>query len=86
MNKLKGKNAFITGTSQGIGAAISKALIEAGCNVCMHYFSSDEEPMRLKKIAKDNNQKAICLQADLTKEEDAKKCVNTAKISPKSIL
>jgi 3-oxoacyl-[acyl-carrier protein] reductase len=78
MNKLKGKNAFITGTSQGIGAAISKLLIEAGCNVCMHYFSSNEEPMRLKKIAEDKGQKAVCLQADLTNEQEAKKCVSEA--------
>ena len=78
MNKLKGKNAFITGTSQGIGAAISKELIEAGCNVCMHYFSSDKEPMRLKKIAEEKGQKAICVQADLTNEKEAIKCVDTA--------
>lgn len=78
MNNLKGKNAFITGTSQGIGAAISKALIEAGCNVCMHYFSSNEEPMRLKKIAEAYHQKAVCLQANLTNEEETKKCVNDA--------
>lgn len=78
MNKLKGKNAFITGTSQGIGAAISKALIEAGCNVCMHYFSSAEEPLRLKRIAEDNNQKAICLQADLTNEKEVNDCVKAA--------
>ena len=30
MGTLSGKNAFVTGTSQGIGAAISKALIDAG--------------------------------------------------------
>lgn len=78
MNKPKGKNAFITGTSQGIGAAISKALIEAGCNVCMHYYSSAEEPMRLKKIAEDNNQKAICLQADLTNEKEVNDCMKAA--------
>lgn len=78
MNKLIGKNAFITGTSQGIGAAISKALIEAGCNVCMHYFSSDAEPMKLKKMAEDHNQKAICLQADLTNEQETIQCIKTA--------
>ena len=78
MNKLKNKNAFITGTSQGIGAAISKALIEAGCNVCMHYYSSEEEPMKLKKIAENNNQKAICLKADLTNEKEAVNCVRDA--------
>ena len=78
MNKLKGKNAFVSGSSQGIGAAISKALIEAGCNVCMHFFSSETVPMKLKEIAENNNQKAICLQADLANEEEAAKCVRDA--------
>ena len=78
MNKLKGKNAFVTGTSQGIGLAISKALIEAGCNVCMHYFSSVTEPKKLKEMAEKRNQKAICLQADLTKGQEVSQCVRSA--------
>ena len=75
MGILKGKNAFITGTSQGIGLAIAETLIEAGCNVCMHYFSSNEEPKKLQKIAEEKNQKAICLQCDLTIESDVINCV-----------
>ncbi len=75
MGTLNNKNAFITGTSQGIGAAISETLIKAGCNVCMHYFSSGEEPKRLQKIAVTHQQKAICVQGDLTKEEDVIRCV-----------
>jgi len=76
MGTLKGKNAFVTGTSQGIGAAIADTLIQAGCNVCMHYFSSDEEPKKLKKLAEENRQKAICVHGDLTKEADVIKCVH----------
>jgi 3-oxoacyl-[acyl-carrier protein] reductase len=75
MGTLKGKNAFITGTSQGIGLAIAETLINGGCNVCMHYFSSAEEPLKLQKIAEENNQKSICVQGDLTNELDVKKCV-----------
>lgn len=75
MGTLKGKNAFITGTSQGIGLAIAETLINSGCNVCMHYFSSAEEPRKLQKIAKEYNQKSICVQGDLTSELDVKKCV-----------
>jgi 3-oxoacyl-[acyl-carrier protein] reductase len=75
MGTLAGKNAFVTGTSQGIGAAISKALIEAGCNIAMHYFHSDVVPQKLKKLAEAKNQKAICLQADLTNEKEAARCV-----------
>ena len=75
MGILAGKNAFVTGTSQGIGAAISETLIRAGCDICMHYFSSDDIPKKLQKIAEENNQKALCVQGDLTKEEDVVKCV-----------
>jgi 3-oxoacyl-[acyl-carrier protein] reductase len=75
LGTLKGKNAFITGTSQGIGAAISETLIKAGCNICMHYFTSDKEPKELQKIAEENNQKAICLHGDLTKEGEVAECI-----------
>ena len=75
MGTLKNKNAFVTGTSQGIGAAIAETLIKAGCNICMHYFSSDKEPKKLQKMAEEHGQRAICLQADLTKEAEAVRCV-----------
>lgn len=75
MGKLKGKTAMVTGASQGIGSAVSKALIEEGCNICMHYFSSPEEPEKLKKMAEEKGLKAFIVKADLTKEEDAKRCI-----------
>ena len=78
MGKLNGKTAFVTGTSQGIGAAIAKALIDEGCNICMHYFRSAEEPESLKKRALEKGQKAISLQADLTREEEAVSCIREA--------
>lgn len=78
MGNLKGKTAFVTGTSQGIGAAVAQALIDAGSHVAMHYFHSGEEPERLKKAALENGQKAICLQADLTREEEVRACIREA--------
>ena len=69
MGRLNGKNALITGTSQGIGASISKELIEKGCNVCLHYFSARVYPEQLKKLAETNGCKALCIQADLTDEQ-----------------
>ena len=70
MGTLVGKKALVTGTSQGIGAAISKALIEAGCDVCMHYFHSTEEPLMMRKYAESLNQRALCIKADLRNEQD----------------
>ena len=78
MGTLKGKTAFITGTSQGIGAAISRELIESGCHVCMHYFSSSDEPEELKRLAIKKGQKAIITQGDLTIEQDVVRCINEA--------
>lgn len=78
MRKLKGKTALVTGTSQGIGAAISHELIKQGCNICMHYFRSFEEPNKLKEIAEGRGQKAICIQADLTDEKDVTSCIQEA--------
>jgi 3-oxoacyl-[acyl-carrier protein] reductase len=75
MGTLSGKNAVVTGTSQGIGAAISKELIEAGCNICMHYFHTDEVPEKLQRLAEARNQKAICLRADLTNEVEVIQCI-----------
>lgn len=70
MGTLVGKKALVTGTSQGIGAAISKALIEAGCDICMHYFHSADEPLQMQQYAISRNQLAICLQADLRNEQE----------------
>ncbi|HLP73050.1 MAG TPA: SDR family oxidoreductase [Bacteroidales bacterium] len=78
MRSLKGKNAFVTGTSQGIGYSVAKGLIEAGCNVCMHYFHSDEMILKLKEFAEKNNQKAVILKADLTNEQSVRNCVRSA--------
>lgn len=78
MGSLKNKNALVTGTSQGIGAAIAETLIYAGCNICLHYFSAEEEPKRLQKIAEELGQKAICIHADLTKEREVVQSIRGA--------
>jgi len=78
MGSLSGKNVFVTGTSQGIGAAISKLLIDAGCNICMHYYRSGEIPFNLQQLAQNKGLRAACIQADLTKKSEAVQCVKSA--------
>ena len=41
--RLDGKNALVTGSSRGLGAAIAMALAEAGANVGLHGKSAGEE-------------------------------------------
>ena len=78
MGTLKGKTALVTGTSQGIGAAISKELIEKGCNICMHYFHSSETPELLRELAGKNGLKVSCIKADLTNEQNTIRCIEEA--------
>ena len=78
MGSLKGKRAFVTGASQGIGAAIAEGLIDAGADVCLHYFQSDATPRSLAEKAIAKGQRALVLQADLRQEADAKGVVQKA--------
>ncbi len=78
MGTLQGKRALVTGASQGIGAAIAEGLVEAGADVCLHYFQSDATPRALAEKAKSKGQRAQVLQADLRQESEATELVNKA--------
>jgi 3-oxoacyl-[acyl-carrier protein] reductase len=78
MGSLKGKRAFVTGASQGIGAAIAADLVDAGADVVLHYFQSDATPRALAEKAKSKGQRALVLQADLRKEAEVKPLVAKA--------
>jgi 3-oxoacyl-[acyl-carrier protein] reductase len=78
MGTLKGKRALLTGASQGIGAAIAEGLIDAGADVCLHYFQSDATPRALAKKAESRGQRALVLQADLREESEATGAVTQA--------
>jgi len=53
--KIKGKNALITGGAKRIGKKIALSLAENGCNVIIHYNSSEEEAIKVKKEAEKQN-------------------------------
>lgn len=75
MGSLVGKKVFITGAEQGIGKETARKLIEAGCDIYIHYFSGEEGPRELMAIAEQKGGRAACGYADLTNEEDAARCV-----------
>lgn len=78
MGSLTGKKVFITGAEQGIGKETARKLIEAGCDIYIHYFSGEDGPRELIAMAQQRGSKAACGYADLTSEADAARCVAEA--------
>lgn len=78
MGNLTGKKVFITGAEQGIGKATAEQLINAGCDVFLHYHTNEDGPKALVELAKSRGVKAAYLGGDLTSQEQASKCVHAA--------
>ena len=73
--KLDGKLALVTAGAQGIGLAITRALLDEGCRVAVHYFSSGDTANELKAEFGD---RVEVLQADLTDSAQTKEMVEKA--------
>ena len=74
---LNGKNAAITGSSQGIGNAIAQSLADEGCNIAL--CARNEE--RLNDAVKDiegRGVKCVGTIVDLSSEEGCKKFIDEA--------
>lgn len=77
MSSLSGKRALVTGGGQGIGLATVEYLLDAGCDVAVHYFS-DVPPAELDARAAARGRRIVRLRADLTDENSADKMVAEA--------
>ena len=76
MNQNK-KIAIITGSSQGLGAAIAIKLSEKGINVVINYSSNEKLAKETMEQCIKNGVEAIIEKADVSKDEDCKKLVQT---------
>lgn len=78
MNKLQGKRALITAGAQGIGLAISRHLLAAGCDVFVHYRTSAESARTLALEAAGLGRRCAHAGADLTDTAESDRLVSEA--------
>ncbi len=81
---LKGKNAVITGSSQGIGHAIAKSLVEEGCNVALSARNQDRLDQAVAEFEA-KGVKAVGIVCDLSNETGCRKFIEQAAESLGSI-
>jgi 3-oxoacyl-[acyl-carrier protein] reductase len=75
---LTGKVAVITGAGRGIGRAIALQFTEYGSKVVVNYRNSAAQVEELLTTIRNAGGEAIAVQADVSKEEDAKRLIEEA--------
>ncbi len=75
---LNGKIAVVTGAGRGIGRAIALQFAEFGAKVVLNYRSSIAQVEELLQAIKSAGGEAIAVQADISKEAEAKKLMEAA--------
>jgi 3-oxoacyl-[acyl-carrier protein] reductase len=78
MSKLQGKRALVTAGAQGIGLAITRQLLAAGCDVFVQYHRSAEAAQALAKEASALGRRYASTGADLTTSEESNRMVAEA--------
>jgi 3-oxoacyl-[acyl-carrier protein] reductase len=78
-DRLRGRTALVTGGSRGIGAAISRALAEAGAAVAINYREHAAEAGRLAEALRKTGVHAITVAADVSQREAVERMVDRLK-------
>jgi len=76
MQDLRGRTALVTGGSRGIGAAIVRALAEAGAAVAINYRERAGEADALVRTIVDAGGRAIAIAADISQSEAVGKMID----------
>ncbi|MEH6705332.1 MAG: SDR family NAD(P)-dependent oxidoreductase [Galbibacter orientalis] len=75
--KLKGKRAFISGSTQGIGFAIAQQLLEEGASVTINGRQKSKTEQAKEKLQKQfPNTQVSAISADFSKKEEVENLLN----------
>jgi 3-oxoacyl-[acyl-carrier protein] reductase len=85
---LRGHIALVTGGSRGIGAAVSRALADAGADIAVNYRERADEAKALSERLREAGTHVIAVQADVSRADQVAKMVATVKseLGPIDIL
>lgn len=85
---LNGRNALVTGSSQGIGKAIALGLAEMGANILVHYRGEKKLAENVVNEIRKSGVKSESVGADLSKPESAEYLASESRrlIGPVDIL
>jgi 3-oxoacyl-[acyl-carrier protein] reductase len=75
---LEGKNAIVTGGSQGIGTATSVELAREGANVCLTFRKHEAEAQRVADEIRGLGRKALAVACDISSFADAERVAQAA--------
>ncbi len=67
-DKLKGKNALITGGDSGIGRAVAILYAKEGANVAISYLDEHEDSEETKKLVEAEGSQCLLLPGDIKEE------------------
>ena len=78
MTELQEKNAFVSGGTRGIGAAIVRKMAAEGANVAFTYHKSQNEAKALVEEIEAKGVKGLAIQADAMQAENVVRAVQKA--------
>lgn len=76
---ITGKNAFISGSSRGIGQQIALGLAKQGCHIIVH-GRTQENCLKTMELLKAYGVKVYCVSGDLATEDQVQDLINQLKM------
>jgi len=74
-NKLKGKNAIITGGDSGIGRSVAIAFAKEGANVSIIYLNESNDAEETKQLVEEEGVRCLLIAGDIGDESFCKEAV-----------